>query len=104
LAWLERGSPDRQTLINYFGALGARQLDRYDSAELKRRTDGLERRAEGLDSVVAELSRQIAELTLTVAERDREIGQIKAGTSWRIIMLVRRLIGRGNGRHALREL
>jgi Methyltransferase domain len=84
LAWLERGSPDRQTLINYFGALGGRQLEHYDSIELKRRADGL-------DSKVAELHRQIASLNLTLAARDAEVATMRTSTYWRIAARLRRL-------------
>jgi len=86
-AWLEHGSPDRQSLINYFGALGVRQLGHYDSIELKRRADGL-------DSALAERDRQIARLNLAVAERDGEIGLMKASAPWRIITLVHQLLSR----------
>jgi hypothetical protein len=77
LTWLERGSPDQQSLINYFGALGARQLDRYDSIELKQR-------AERLDCVVAERDGQIARLNSTLTARDEEIATLKATAWWRI--------------------
>jgi predicted O-methyltransferase YrrM len=84
LAWLEGGSPDRQSFIRYFGALGARQLDRYDSIDLKRRADGL-------DSAVAELHRQIASVNLALAARDQEVATMRTSTYWRIAARLRRL-------------
>jgi hypothetical protein len=77
LAWLELGSPDRQSLINYFGALGTRQLDHYDSIELKQR-------AERLDCALAERDGQIARLNSTLTARDEEIANMKATALWRI--------------------
>ncbi|PYR51670.1 MAG: hypothetical protein DMF89_05190 [Acidobacteria bacterium] len=112
LDWLERGFPERQTLISYFSALGARQLERYGTVDLKRRAASrnpavAEREAEVVDlrqalaehdrqvaslgQAVAERDRQITSLNQTVAERDRQIAEAYDNGWGRITALLRRL-------------
>ena len=77
LKWLQPDSSNKQPLTNYFAALGARQLDRFELNELR--------------AQIASLNAQIATLNQSVAERDRQISahicsieEIHGSTSWRL--------------------
>jgi Methyltransferase domain len=83
LNWLECGSLDRRPLIDYFAALGARQLERYDSIQARRGADSLVH-------TVADRDAQLVKLSLAVAARDDEIARMKAGRIWRIASLLHR--------------
>ena len=63
LPWLQTESAQKQRLIRYFTALGAREAERF-----------------ALNEVVAERDR----LNEVVAERDRQIAALYSSTSWRI--------------------
>jgi uncharacterized coiled-coil protein SlyX len=67
--WLQPGSPEKQILINYFSALGSRQLVRFEVNELKRY-------AANLNQVVAERDGRIASLNRAVAECDAQIASL----------------------------
>jgi cellulose synthase/poly-beta-1,6-N-acetylglucosamine synthase-like glycosyltransferase len=60
LEWLQSSSPEKQKLLNYFAALGSRQLERFELNELKQR-------ASSLTQVVAERDGQIVNLKYSVA-------------------------------------
>ncbi len=83
LEWLQPGSPDKQFLINYFAALGSRQLERYELNELKQHAANLNQiiaerdgQIANLNQAIAERDGQIASLTQTVAERDGQIADL----------------------------
>lgn len=60
LEWLQSSSPVKQRLLNYFAALGSRQLERFELNELKQR-------AFSLTQAVAEHDGQIVNLNQAVA-------------------------------------
>ena len=64
--WLQPSSPKKQKLINYFTALGSRQLERFELSELKLHTSNL-------NQALVERDGQIASLNQAVAERDAQI-------------------------------
>ena len=66
LEWLQPTSPEKQRLINYFAALGSRQLERFELSELKKYTSNL-------NQAVVERDEQIASLTQALAERNGQI-------------------------------
>lgn len=82
LEWLQPSSPEKQRLINYFAALGSRQLERFELSELKQH-------AASLNQAVVERDRQIASLNQAVAERDRRIERIQGSTSWKVSAPIR---------------
>lgn len=66
LGWLQPNSPEKQCLINYFAALGSRQLDRFESIELKQH-------AYNLGQLVVERDGQIGALTRIVSDLNKQI-------------------------------
>ena len=98
LAWLQPNSPEKQLLINYFAALGSRQLERFEFKELKQHTANLnqavaERDGQiiSLNQAVAERDGQIISLNQAVAERDGVIHQMLSSTSWRLTLPLRKV-------------
>lgn len=84
LEWLQPGSPEKQRLINYFAALGSRQLERFELNELKQHTANLNQavaerdgRIAGLNQAVVERDEQIVSLSQAVAERDGQIAGLR---------------------------
>jgi len=77
LEWLQPGSPEKQRLINYFAALGSRQLERFELSELKQH-------AASLNQAAVERDRHIAGLNQAVAERDGQIERIQSSASWKV--------------------
>jgi hypothetical protein len=73
LVWLEDQSEKKQ-LVDYFAALGARQLERYE-----------------LTQTILERNSQIANLTQAISERDSQISALTASTSWKMTAPLRRL-------------
>jgi len=108
LEWLRPASPRKQELIDYFAALGARQLERFELIQVKQRVASLDRTiAErnqaiaGLDQAMAELNRAVAArhehvagLDRVLAERDGRIAELCNSTSWRITSPLRRVAHR----------
>jgi GT2 family glycosyltransferase len=85
LHWLQSGSPEKQSLINYFAALGSRQLERYDLdlarsqvAEKDRQAAEQDRQIANLNQAVTERARQIASLVQTTAELNEQIKSVTA--------------------------
>jgi hypothetical protein len=81
--WLQPNFPEKQRLINYFAALGARQSERFELNELKLGAANLNRavaergeRIANLNRAVAECGERIANLNQAVAERDRQIASL----------------------------
>jgi glycosyltransferase involved in cell wall biosynthesis len=66
LKWLQLSSSENQRLINYFAALGSRQLDRFEFGVLKQH-------ATSLTQVVAERDGQIINLNQALSDRDGQI-------------------------------
>lgn len=65
LEWLYPDSPEKQKLINYFAALGSRQLERFELNELRQQVALL-------GKVVAEREAQIASLSEAATEREAQ--------------------------------
>lgn len=79
LVWLQDEAEKKQ-LIDYFAALGGHQLERY-----------------ALKSQIADCDERVASLSQESLECHRQIGALRASTSWRVtapLRLVRRLLGR----------
>lgn len=79
LAWLDVNSAEQQLLKNYFAALGARQLERFELGQTKTQVTNL-------TQAVAERDEQIARLNQAVAERDGQIASLMPScirTRWR---------------------
>ncbi|MGZ5053641.1 MAG: glycosyltransferase [Methylobacter sp.] len=110
LYWLQPNFPEKQRLINYFAALGSRQLDRFDLIELKQHVSNLndaiaERDGQivNLNQTIAERDGQIANLNQTITERDgqitaitvrytealKTIEEIRRSSSWRLTAPIR---------------
>jgi Methyltransferase domain len=68
--WLQPNAPEKQSLINYFAALGSRQLERFELSELKQH-------AANLSHAITDYDEQII---LLAASRD----MILNSSSWRI--------------------
>lgn len=80
LKWLHPASPDQKKLKNYFSALGIKQLERFELAQLTERVNDLNQavsaqngQIQDLNQAVAERDGQIEELNQAVAERDSQI-------------------------------
>jgi glycosyltransferase involved in cell wall biosynthesis len=91
LEWLQPNSPEKLRLINYFAALGSRQVERFELNELKQHTANLtqavaEREGQivNLNQAVAERDGQIVNLNQAVAERDGQLAALYNSRSWRI--------------------
>lgn len=87
LEWLQPNSPERPILINYFAALGSRQLVRYELIELKQHANNLNQSMVERDGQIASLNQsvterdgQIACLNQVVAERDGQIASLRDET------------------------
>lgn len=103
LEWLQPKSPEKRGLINYFAALGSRQLERFGLAELSGEVSKLNKsigeRDEKLGAyhhAVLGRDEQIASLIQLVSERDgqivrlaREVDALRNSTSWHLTKPVR---------------
>lgn len=84
--WLQPDTFTKQQLISYFASIGARQLERYESYELKTYVANLRQ-------AIAECDGQIDSLNQTIAEREKHFEEwalkIVSSTSWRITLPLR---------------
>jgi O-antigen biosynthesis protein len=83
LHWLEPSFQDRNDLINYFAALGSRQLERFELNELKRHTVALNQALAERDEQIANMNQAVAEregklvsLNQVIAERERQLASL----------------------------
>ena len=90
LECLQPNSPEKQRLINYFAALGTRQLERFELNELKQHAANLNQAVAERDGQIGNLNQAIAErdghianLNQAVAERDGQIGSLNQGIAER---------------------
>ena len=79
LKWLKIQASEREKLVDYFEALGLRQLDRYELSEARRAT--------------IDLNATIARCTAQITELEYTLQSIYGSTSWRLTGPVR-LLGR----------
>jgi O-antigen biosynthesis protein len=70
LEWLQPNFPSKNRLINYFAALGLRQMERYDFNELKRQT--------------ANLHQELAVRNDEIFSLRQKISTIEISDSWRV--------------------
>ena len=96
LEWLQPNSPEKQQLINYFSALGSRQLERFELNELKQNAATLNQAVhdkdvhiDNLEHIREEGDKQIASLQKINAELDGVIKAIMASTTWRLTQPLR---------------
>lgn len=80
LEWLYPNSPEKQNLVNYFAALGSRQLERFELNELRGQVVALtqavaERDSQivSFDEALADRDEKISSLDQALAERDSQI-------------------------------
>ncbi|HIG91616.1 MAG TPA: hypothetical protein EYQ77_04250, partial [Methylococcaceae bacterium] len=76
LPWLQPGSPEKQDVINYFAALGSRQLERYGLSQVESRADEQGRHIVVLTQALTEREEQVKSLDQLVTERDGRINSI----------------------------
>ena len=83
LAWLDANSVEQQQLKNYFSALGARQLERFDLGQTKIQVTNLSQEVmvrsndiAHLHQAVAERNDQIANLNQVVITRENDIAHL----------------------------
>lgn len=75
LKWLKPGIPEKEKLVDYFAALGSRQLERFELSEARRTTIQLK-------DALARSAGQIADL-------DYALQSVYQSTSWRLTGFVR---------------
>jgi len=75
LEWLKHNAPVKHGLINYFAALGLRQLERYQLNEFKSEIVSLKQALVERDQSIAERDQSIAERDQSIAERDQSIAE-----------------------------
>jgi hypothetical protein len=88
--WLQPHFREKQTLIDYFAALGARQSERFELNELKFGAANLNRAVverdgyiAGLNQALAERDSQVADLNQAVTERDSHIADLNQAVTER---------------------
>lgn len=98
LHWLQPDSPEKQSIVNYFAALGSRQLNRFEFDELKQFAAHLNDTVANLHPVLADLKQaaaeheaklakyeaKLAEHEAKLAERDAQLNAIYTSHSWRL--------------------
>jgi len=90
LEWLRPNSPEKLRLINYFAALGSRQVERFELNELKQHTANLTQAVAdrdgqivNLNQAVTECDGQITKLSQAVTERDGQIANLSQAVNER---------------------
>jgi O-antigen biosynthesis protein len=83
LPWLTSGTAEQQVLKNYFAALGARQIERYELINLRKTVAERNRQIATLNQVIVESDGQIANLNQAVAERDGQIANLNQAAAER---------------------
>ena len=80
LLWLEPRSPEKQILVDYFAALGSRQMVRYISSDLQTQLANLDSAVAVSEGQVASLKHAAAEMignhNLAMAESDTQIASL----------------------------
>jgi hypothetical protein len=84
LEWLRLGALDRQVLTDYFAALGLRQVERFESGELKRKIENLNLNISNLNIEISNLHLVVLNRDAQIAELNRAIASIRATNSWRL--------------------
>lgn len=92
LKWLQSGAHEKEMLLNYFEALGSRQMERFEFNELNqlrklnqlREVNELKEIVESYKHKVAELDLQIIDIKQANIERENYIHQMFNSTSWRL--------------------
>lgn len=108
LEWFQSSAPEKQRLINYFAALGSRQLERFELNELKNHAASLHQVVEERDGQIAfqavkiaEFDRVVAELRRTLAAQQQEadalrgfLDKVGSSLSWRVTAPLRSIKAR----------
>lgn len=68
LGWLQTNSPEKQPLVNYFAALGGKQLERFELKELTQHTFNLNQTIFNLNQTITARDADIVILNQSVAE------------------------------------
>ena len=77
LEWLQPIAHEKQKMINYFAALGSRQVERFELNELKQHTANL-------NQTVASRDEQIASLNQALAD-------IESSKVWKLVTVIRKI-------------
>ena len=90
LPWLQPGSLQQHQLRNYFSALGARQLDRFEAMNLRAHLAAARQAVAERDAQLAQLndslserSEQLHTANLALIERDADLSQLRAAQAER---------------------
>jgi glycosyltransferase involved in cell wall biosynthesis len=76
LSWLVPGVSEKKMLKNYFSALGARQVERFELRELQKTITDRDNQVTSLIQAVGDRDGQVSELNQAVVERDRQIADL----------------------------
>ena len=77
LQWLRPNAPEKLRLINYFAALGSRQVERFELNELKRQIVGLNQAVNERDGQIDGLKQALAE--------------IESSKAWKLVIVIRKI-------------
>jgi len=95
--WLQTPADEKQKLIRYFEALGSRQLERFESIELKKEAARLSR-------ISTEHDAQMGNLHQDLTDRDVQIDALHKSVSWRVTRPLKRFRHMGWRRRIARLL
>jgi glycosyltransferase involved in cell wall biosynthesis len=85
LEWLQPNSPEKQNLIKYFDALGARQRERYELNELKQHIANLNPTVTERDEVIVNFN----QTAISYADALKAIEEIRGSSYWQITLPIR---------------
>lgn len=109
LELLQTNADEKNRIIDYFSALGARQSERYELSELKRHASNLNQVIMDKDAYVNHMHQEVESLKQVITTKDAEVNSIKNSLSWRVTQPLRflrgqlrrfkRITGLGSHRH-----
>jgi hypothetical protein len=73
LQWLQPNSPEKQKIINYFTALGSRQLERFELHELKQQNQTLTQTIVKRDALITRLNQDVVERDALITRRNQDV-------------------------------
>ena len=77
MSWLVPGAPEKQMLKEYFFALGAREVEKFELSELQKTIVNRDSQVTILSQAVSDRDAQISKLNQTAAERAGQISDLK---------------------------
>lgn len=85
LDWLKLGTNEKEELVNYFSALGSRQLERFQLNDFKQQISGL-------NQAVSDRDGQISSIKQALSEREAQVSVLYNSNSWRITRPLRAIM------------